>query len=187
MTKSKMTGSDESPEHFPNMILIAGAGRNTGKTSFACALIKKFSQDHRVTALKFSPHMHEGQNTDHIIFQTEEFIILKEQALSKKDSSLMLQAGASEVFFIQGDRSRIQEAFDHIKSHLTDGPVICESGGLHEYVEPGLFFFLKKGGSVTEGKQSALIYNPIILGSFDEADQFVDKIRFESNKFLFDV
>ena len=37
---------------LPNMIIVGGAGRNVGKTEFACELIRQSAERHSVVAVK---------------------------------------------------------------------------------------------------------------------------------------
>jgi len=43
---------------YPNILLVSGNGRNSGKTTLACKIIERFSKDHEITGLKISPHFH---------------------------------------------------------------------------------------------------------------------------------
>ena len=42
--------------HKSNFLLVAGNGRNVGKTFLACEIIKQLSQKNEVTGVKISPH-----------------------------------------------------------------------------------------------------------------------------------
>lgn len=130
--------SDLKIEHT-NLILIAGDGRNVGKTTLACKIIKKLSAEHKVAGIKISPHFHKQDKKSEILIKNERFTIVKETLLNSKDSSLLLQAGAQQVFFIMCKQEHLQEAFSQLTSQLNNGPVVCESGGLHEIIKPGLF------------------------------------------------
>ncbi len=101
---------------FPNLLLIAGTGRNSGKTTFACSTIKKVSEIIKVTALKISPHFHGGTESLKMLVGNENFNLYEEtSATSDKDSSKMLQAGAVKVYYIETSDSFISEAFDAFK------------------------------------------------------------------------
>ncbi len=43
---------------MPNILLIAGTGRNVGKTLLACEIIQQLSKTMAVTAIKTSSHEH---------------------------------------------------------------------------------------------------------------------------------
>lgn len=143
--------NSEIPKHFiaPNLVLLAGAGQNVGKTSFAVELISHLkSLNLKVYALKITPHFHQS-NPPNLIIQKENFqIALEKDEKASKDSSRMLQAGADEVFFVQTNSDEaLAEAF-HFVNSLADETVVwvCESGGLRSVVEPGLFLYFKMQG-----------------------------------------
>ena len=57
-----------------------------------------------------------------------------------KDTSRMLRAGASRVFFAKVTDNSLFEAFNEILNLIPeDSPVICESPALRNFIEPGLF------------------------------------------------
>ncbi|MBK8884338.1 MAG: hypothetical protein IPN67_18855 [Bacteroidales bacterium] len=43
---------------IPNLLLIAGTGTKSGKTTMACKIIRQFSEL-KITAIKITPHFHE--------------------------------------------------------------------------------------------------------------------------------
>ena len=48
-------------QNIPNMLLIAGTGRKSGKTTLACACIAHFSKQTGIYAIKISPHTHDDE------------------------------------------------------------------------------------------------------------------------------
>lgn len=126
---------------LPRMLLIAGNGRNVGKTTLACNIISHLSKSADVTAMKISPHFHDYSENE-IILKNDKFVILEEKKTTLKDSSLMLQAGAKKVFYLMVAPEFLKEAFEQLTPLLPDTPIVCESGGLHEWVQPGLFLFV---------------------------------------------
>ena len=56
-----------------NWIIIAGNGRNTGKTTLACQIISA-NKGYGVTGIKISPHHHTLRGTEEIIFQGFRFL-----------------------------------------------------------------------------------------------------------------
>jgi hypothetical protein len=134
---------------LPQLLLIAGNGRNSGKTTLACLIIQKFSPDHQIIALKISQHWHRIATGGEVICDTEDLYIAEEtDALTGKDSSRMLQAGAKRSFFICSAEDHLSLAINKILE-LADGNTlfICESGGLRSFVEPGLFLIVDHFGS----------------------------------------
>jgi len=151
--------SSEVPKHFvtPNMLLLAGAGQNVGKTSFAVSAIKQLKKlGNVVYALKITPHFHNSVPS-HIIVQTAEYQIALEKDFSgNKDSSRMLNAGADEVFFVQTKSdTALLDAFDFVKRMANENVVwVCESGGLRFFVDPGLFLYFKLKGQEPQKKSA---------------------------------
>lgn len=163
-----------------NMVLIAGNGRNVGKTTLACKIISHLSQKHQVTGVKISPHFHSyiGGN---IRIETESFIIFDERRHTTKDSSLMLQAGAKKVYFIMVKQEALEDALNALFPFLADGPVVCESGGLHEFADPGLFFFVNTRDREIE-KPQLLRYNPIRVENDGRTFSLnIEKLNFSEN------
>jgi hypothetical protein len=136
---------------FSNILLIAGNGQNSGKTTFVCSVIRRFAKTQPVTAVKISPHFHKLSGRDHILDKTEAFTIVEEFSTDRnKDSSLMLQAGAKRVFFLLADDTHLLDAFLKVLEITgTDQPVVCESGGLINVLNPGVFLFVYQVGQET--------------------------------------
>ena len=144
-------------EEFKNLLLIAGTGRNTGKTLLASSIIERFSSDLKITGLKISPHFHSGTESLQSLYKNENFNIYQETSYtSAKDSSRMLKAGAHKVFYIECFDEFIKEAFESFLQ-MTDisGPVVCESPALRKYVRPGIFFIVDNNSNQNK-KQDVL-------------------------------
>jgi hypothetical protein len=155
---------------LPQLLLIAGNGRNSGKTTLACLIIQKFSRDHQIIALKISPNKHRIATGGKVICDMENLYIAEEtDAGTGKDSSRMLQAGASRSFFICAAEDQSPVAMNKILD-LTDNDTLFvgESGGLRHFAEPGLFFIVDRLGreGIKPGTQSLLQFENIWL-TFD--------------------
>lgn len=143
------------PERFyvPNMILLAGSGQNVGKTTFATELINYFSaQGIGVYGLKITPHFHEPF-PENLIVQTDTYqVALEKNTLHSKDSSRMLLAGAQEVFFAQTRSDDALPAVFDFVYRMSNQEIlwICESGGLRNIVQPGLFLYFKKKDEIPQ-------------------------------------
>jgi len=139
------------PQKLPQLLLIAGTGRDSGKTTLACVLIRKFTSLKSVIALKITPHFHKNIESGRILHKTRELYIAEETDTSTgKDSSRMLKAGALHSYFVMTTDEYLFEAFLKVRELIpTDSLIICESGGLRQYVEPGLFFMMNKKGTET--------------------------------------
>lgn len=130
------------------MLMIGAAGRNIGKTEFACSLIKKFAKRCDIVGIKVTSIdtaggvCHHGHPTCRVCTSIEGSYEISEETddQSGKDTCRMLAAGAKRVLWLRV-----------LKSHLTDGlnalleivgpdaVMVCESNSLRNIVEPGVF------------------------------------------------
>jgi len=128
---------------IPNLLLIAGTGTNSGKTSLACRIIESFP-GLPITAIKITPHFHE--TTPGLILKSEKdgYTIYEETNRdSSKDTSRMIRAGAAKVYIAKVKDNKLAEAFYEIMKEVPEGsPVICESPALRNFVEPGVFIIM---------------------------------------------
>ncbi|MBG0860873.1 MAG: hypothetical protein IQL11_15345 [Bacteroidales bacterium] len=128
---------------IPNLLIIAGTGNKSGKTSMACRLIEQYRYL-KVFGIKITPHFHETTAGLITIIEEPGYSVYEEtnRELSK-DSSRMLQAGALKVFFARVTDDALEEAFFEILEHIpSNAPIICESPALRYYVEPGLLIIM---------------------------------------------
>ncbi len=132
--------------NYPNILIISGNGRNSGKTSLACKIIERFALDHDIVGIKISPHFHHTDTDEKIIANEDDYIILQENNnTSGKDSSRMLEAGAKKVYYIQVNDKNLDKAFNKvIKKTNRNSLIICESGGLRRKIDPGIFLLLSQ-------------------------------------------
>lgn len=148
---------------IPNLLMIAGTGRNVGKTTFACNIISHFARNHPVTAIKISPHLHHQAEGQKIVASEADFQFIEEtKSTGGTDSSRMLKAGAEKVFYLQTRDRNIKAPFEQlIRLIPKDQPVICESGALLNHARPGLFVLIKRDGQTAFKKGlDKLSYEP---------------------------
>jgi len=128
---------------IPNLLLIAGTGTKSGKTSLACKIIEQFS-NLDITSIKISPHFHE--TTEGLISKSEKkgYSIYEESNRdTTKDTSRMLSSGAYKVFFAKVWDDQLPDVFLEIFKDLpSDIPIICESPALRNFIEPGVFIIM---------------------------------------------
>jgi hypothetical protein len=174
---------------IPNLLLIAGTGRNTGKTTLACAIIRKFSLILPITGLKISPHFHGNADNLKMIDGCQNFNIYRETSSnSGEDSSRMLQAGAFEVFYIETTDLHLMDAFQEFLQLInTFSPVVCESPALRKFVEPGVFIVLD-GKEKGNHKENVLSLKRLAdkVTNINAAlnPEFLSTIKYEKNKWL---
>lgn len=175
---------------IPKLLLIAGTGRNTGKTTLVCSVIKRFSPQYPVIGLKISPHFHGGSDTLKPIFTNKDFNIYEETTTnSTKDSSLMLKSGASMVFYIEVLDEHLKQAFDQFLNVIpATFPIICESPALISYVKPAVFFIVdneKIKNKKKEVFQKREIANKWIDTANEDILKVIDQLSIEQNEWKF--
>ena len=99
-------------KNYPNILLIAGTGRNVGKTLLACEIIEHLSKTAILIGVKISHHFHPVEEGQKVIANTQDYLIIEESFITNKDSSRMKQAGADKVFYIQARQENLMDAFD---------------------------------------------------------------------------
>ncbi|MBR8535320.1 hypothetical protein KDU71_07095 [Carboxylicivirga sediminis] len=155
-------------KQYPNILMVAGNGRNVGKTLLSCRIIKHLAESTDVYAVKISSHFHSLDNEAHIITCTDDFTIVKETLDTRKDSSRMLRAGASEVFYVQCKNPHLPLMFASLTNYLPkDKPVIIETGGLYNFINPHALYYIK--GEDSSKQKPMRDGNNIIVLSPDEA------------------
>ena len=127
----------------PNLLIIAGTGNKSGKTSMACRIIEQF-RPLGIVSVKITPHFHETTPGLALISEKKGYSLYEETNRgTTKDTSRMLKAGASRVYFAKVTDNSLDEAFKEIMMKIPDGtPIVCESPALRHYTEPGLFIIM---------------------------------------------
>jgi hypothetical protein len=164
---------------FPHVIIIAGNGRNVGKTTFATKILQKFSSEISIASLKISPHFHDSIGSNYkLVSKGTTFSLYRDYELdSGKDSSRLLKAGAHRSFYLQVYDNDLKDTLPVIEKNIDfDNPVICESGWLRKILHPGLFFLVNHINNTTFNTKA------------EDLKTFVDKVvHFDGKSFDFDV
>jgi len=128
---------------IPNLLIIAGTGTKSGKTSLACRIIAQF-KSLNIYSIKITPHFHETTTGLIPISEKEGYSIYEEtNRETSKDTSRMLYAGAYKVYFAKVWDDQLLTAFNEIMKYIpSDVPVICESPALRTFIEPGIFLII---------------------------------------------
>lgn len=176
-------------QYFPHLLLIAGTGRNTGKTLLASSIIEKFSKNFKITGLKISPHFHSGTESLELLYQNTNFNIYQETSLtSTKDSSRMLNAGADQVFYIECYDEYMKKAFEKFLQIVEIScPIVCESPALRKYINPGFFIIVdsqsnqNKKQEVLDIRQKADLF---VETDKQDLNTIIDQIEYDNNDWL---
>jgi len=143
------------------MLMVGSLGRGTGKTEFACSLIKEFSPNCDIIGIKVTPVSDRGGSCPHgpgcgACSALDGHYDITEEADSEsdKDTCRMLGAGAGRVFWLRALKAHLEEGISALVDTIgNDAICVCESNSLRRVVEPGLFIMVK-GRCEEDGKAS---------------------------------
>lgn len=172
--------------YCPNVLAISGTGRNVGKTTLACSIIKRMDQEERITAIKITPHFHEVDYKSKVTGKPRAYVIYRENRIDRaKDSSKMLAAGAGKVYYIQTSDKNLSEVWGALTALIDQkNPVIIESGGINEFIEPGISVFLidpdQKMQEMTDHKNYTLM-----ISSNEEFESLLTGISYSDGLWKF--
>lgn len=129
------------------ILLIGGATRNVGKTTFTCSVIKNISKKHEIIGLKIKT-IYEGDvffhGKDRNPLKGNYRIIEETDKTGNEDSMKMLKAGAKKVFRIKAKSEYLKDAFtEFLKQIPKNSFIICESNSLRNIIKPDLFLMIK--------------------------------------------
>jgi predicted GTPase len=172
---------------IPNLLIIAGTGTKAGKTTVACKIIEQL-RDRGITAIKITPHFHEHTPGLVTISEKSGYAIYEEKnSNSFKDTSRMLKAGATKVYFAKVLDNGLLGVFNEIMREVpAEVPVICESTALRNFVEPGLFIITTSNVIHKHKDISNLIALPHVIFKLEELEKNdLLPIGFENGKWSY--
>lgn len=133
-------------KQFKKLLLIGGAGKNTGKTTLACKIIEKF-KEYPVVGIKIARYKSVAslkEKYPDIPEQQNYLLVAEDEMNGKTDSSRMLVAGAKDSFYIACPEPEIFTLFSKIvRKYDNQTLFVVESNSLGRYLEPGLTIFVK--------------------------------------------
>lgn len=127
-------------QKWENILLIAGSGQNSGKTTFLCQLLELHKQKQPI-AVKISHHFYAPTPGLKLLAEEQGLQLFEEtNRTTSKDSSLYLQHGACRSFYLQCKDEYLQQAFISLLPYLdADQPILIESAAMHHVIDAGLF------------------------------------------------
>ncbi len=141
---------------IPNILTIGSAGRNTGKTEFACELIRKYHKKETVIGVKITtideeisgcPRGGDGCGVCSS-FQGKYSISEELDGPAGKDTVRMLEAGADKVYWLRVRKNYLREGVSALMQRFDESDcVICESNSSRLVLEPGFFMVMREEGS----------------------------------------
>jgi len=150
--------------NIPNLLLIAGTGTKSGKTTVACRIIEQFSEL-QITSVKITPHFHETTPGLILIEEGDGYAVYEEKDnQTSKDTSRMLKAGADKVYFAKVWDNKLADVFEKILKLIPDKvPIVCESPALRYFTEPGVFIIVTSDTVVKYKNISNLMSLPHVM------------------------
>jgi len=147
---------------WPGMVMIGAAGRNVGKTEYACDLIRLLVPQPvvgvKVTTIaeRNGPCPRGGAGCGVCTSVKGDFCLTEEhETTSGKDTCRMRAAGAQHVFWLRVLKYALDSGVAALRAALPAGvPVVCESNSLRAVIEPDVFLIIKEKGS-SNVKQTA--------------------------------
>jgi hypothetical protein len=135
-----------------NMIMIGATGQNSGKTTFAAEIIRRWRKEFPIIALKITSvnqqHAHcvrGGAGCGACSSLCDSFELSEEtDPASGKDTSLLLAAGAHRVYWMKCMKEHLGDGIRHFLLQIPeDALILCESNSLRKIALPGLFVMLQ--------------------------------------------
>ena len=148
----------------PQMVMIGSFGRNSGKTTLACGLIRQWHGRWPIYGLKVvsidraDGHCHRGTEGCGICTSlAADFELVEESGpQTDKDTSQMLAAGADKVFLLKSLKTALPRAVRAFMRQVPENAlIICESNTLRKHVWPGVFLFVARSISEIEGMKDS--------------------------------
>jgi len=173
-------------DKIPNLLLVAGTGTNAGKTSVICRIIEQYDYMN-ITAVKITPHFHVTTPGLVPISEGKGYAIYEEtNREGTKDTTRMLRAGASKVYFAKVRDDQLPDVFNRIMEKTDqDIPVICESSALRHYVEPGVFIIMTSDKVNKNLDISNLQKLPHLMLKYEDMDTMPEiPVKFENGSWV---
>jgi molybdenum cofactor guanylyltransferase len=153
-TEHPTPGNSVARPRRPGWLILGAAGRNAGKTEFACAIIRAFHRAYPIVGVKITavPDTEEacprgGEGCGACAALRGDFLITEERGEHPgKDTARLLASGARRVFWVRCRRSALHAAQEALAPRVGQGElVVVESNSLAQAIEPDLFFMVRNG------------------------------------------
>ncbi len=174
---------------FPQFIIVSGSGKKVGKTHMVTALIRSFSGQLPLLALKISPHVHDSLGNSRLLFDSGNFRIYQDNEPHHKNSGQYLQSGARASYFMETQDDCLHEAFAAFMQICNPDkkPVICESGALGNMIKPALLIFIISAGVLPESKKkSEQLADLVLPARIFSAEEITRRINWTGVNWLLD-
>ena len=183
--------------NIPQMLMIGSTGRNSGKTTLATEFIRRWKGTHNIIGLKVTSVLHRdgtcprgGHGCGACSNLCGDFEIIEEtNAHSQKDTSLLLAAGCTNVYWLKVMHPSIADGFSKFLEKVPSGAlIVCESNSLRRFVKPGIFIMLdnEKSGNIKDTAQKVITDADCVIKSDirDYAAYIIDDIIIDTKPVL---
>jgi molybdopterin-guanine dinucleotide biosynthesis protein A len=175
------------------MLLIGSAGRNVGKTELACALIRNNSVSAPIVGVKVTTIRAKdgrcprgGRGCGVCSSLDGDFCITEEMnRSSRKDTSRLLKAGASRVFWLRVMKTHLREGLAALLDVVGEAVLVCESNSLRQAVEPAAFIMVtaqKSGSWKSSARTVKKDVDKIMTWDGNSFDFDIDRIKLADGK-----
>lgn len=164
------------------LLIVAGTGRNVGKTEFVCRLIDKISSTREIYSLKVSAVYPDEENYhgNHSEDLSKDYLFEETRRDTVKDTSRMLRAGARKVYYLSSDSAGIARSFNVFRKLIPQkAPIVCESNSLWQYVKPGLLILVSSLDVVIKPRARHLTKHADMIVVSDQKSGFEELDRID--------
>lgn len=139
----------------PGMLLIGSTSRNAGKTEFSTRILRQFVKSHDIIAVKVTAidcadgACPRGGKGCGVCSSLKGNYMLTEEtdASGSKDTSRLLDAGASRVLWLRVLKSKMREGFEKLLGDIGRNTAwLCESNSIRQTVRPDVFLMVSGRG-----------------------------------------
>ena len=128
--------------NISNMLLIGAVEKNSGKTGLSVKIIRYFSKEHRIYAVKGTVlRDFEGRKGYSISEET--------RPDRQKDTGKLLAEGAEKVYWLKTDEEHAEDGIMEVLKKIPENTfILCESNTIRKYLKPGLFLMVQRENPV---------------------------------------
>lgn len=122
-----------------NLLLIGGAWKNAGKTTFSEKIIKKIKRIFpKITLIAVKVTILRDMENQNGYAITEE-----KGEHDGKDTARLLRAGSNKVFWLRCDEKNVIAGWNDLMKNIPDGSfILCESNTLRKFINPYLYIMV---------------------------------------------